>query len=69
MKRFILFLSLAAFVLASCARPNASPIEIAARPIKVTTTIGMIADLVQNVGGERVIVDGFDGRRRRPAFV
>lgn len=47
--------------MASCARPNASPAEIAARPIKVTTTIGMIADLVQNVGGERVMVTGLMG--------
>jgi manganese/zinc/iron transport system substrate-binding protein len=47
--------------LASCSNAQASPTEIAARPIRVTTTVGMIADLVQNIGGERVLVTGLMG--------
>jgi manganese/zinc/iron transport system substrate-binding protein len=54
-------LCLATLALASCSRPLAGPAEIAARPINVTTTVGMIADIVKNVGGDRVIVTGLMG--------
>jgi manganese/zinc/iron transport system substrate-binding protein len=61
MKIFVKFLCVAAVVLAACSNPRASPAEIAARPIRVTTTVGMIADLVQNIGGGRVSVTGLMG--------
>lgn len=35
--------------------------DIATRPIDVVTTIGMITDIVENVGGERVAVTGLMG--------
>jgi manganese/zinc/iron transport system substrate-binding protein len=35
--------------------------DLSQRPIRVVTTIGMIADIVQNVGGERVEVTGLMG--------
>lgn len=36
-------------------------VELSNRPIKVVTTIGMIADIVENVGGDRVEVTGLMG--------
>lgn len=35
--------------------------DLSQRPIRVVTTIGMITDIVQNVGGERVQVTGLMG--------
>jgi len=35
--------------------------NLAGRPIRVVTTVGMITDIVQNVGGERVSVTGLMG--------
>ena len=45
-------------LLAACAASpaNASKEDLAARQIKAVTTTGMIADIVKNVGGERVQV-------------
>jgi manganese/zinc/iron transport system substrate-binding protein len=50
-------------LLASCARvtDNQASADLANRPIRVVTTIGMIKDIVENVGGERVRVDGLMG--------
>jgi manganese/zinc/iron transport system substrate-binding protein len=45
---------------AGCARAPA-PSPLAGRAVRVTTTTGMIADLVRNVGGERVEVAGLMG--------
>ncbi len=36
--------------------------RLARGPIQVTATVGMIADAVKNVGGERVHVTGLMGR-------
>jgi manganese/zinc/iron transport system substrate-binding protein len=50
-------------LLAACARvtENQTSGDLANRPIRVVTTIGMIKDIVENVGGERVRVDGLMG--------
>ena len=40
---------------------------VAQERIKVATTIGMVADLVKQVGGDRVEVDQLMGPRGRPA--
>ncbi len=37
------------------------PLDLSQRPIGVVTTIGMITDIVQNVGGERVAVQALMG--------
>ena len=37
------------------------PVDLAGRKIRVVTTIGMITDIVSQVGGERVQVDGLMG--------
>lgn len=51
-----------AFLLAGCGEETAAGNDdLAQRPIRVVTTIGMITDIVQNVGGERVEVEGLMG--------
>ena len=35
--------------------------DLTTRPIRVVTTIGMIKDIVENIGGDRVQVDGLMG--------
>ena len=45
---------------AGCA-PAPAPSPLAGRAVRVTATTGMIADLVRNVGGERVEVAGLMG--------
>lgn len=57
---------LAAFVLAACSPGGATPggagtSGLAGRKIKVVTTIGMIADAAQRVGGQRVEVAALMG--------
>ena len=48
--------------LSACGQPAAnSEGDLAEREIRVVTTIGMITDIVQNVGGERVSVTGLMG--------
>lgn len=52
---------LATLLVTGCAArpgPGAPPADLATRKIRVTTTVGMIADIVRNVGGERVDVAG-----------
>ena len=46
----------------ACAREQgkAGP-DIATRPVRVVTTIGMLKDVVQNIGGDRVEVTGLMG--------
>lgn len=41
--------------------PNASAKELATRKVRITATVGMIADIARNVGGERVEVTGLMG--------
>jgi manganese/zinc/iron transport system substrate-binding protein len=56
------FIIALALLLAGCGRPAAlSPVDFAGRQIKVVTTVGMITDIVQVVGGERVQVKGLMG--------
>lgn len=59
--RKILFVFVLSLLLAACTPTAASNIDIADRRVQVTTTTGMIADLVHNVGGERVEVNGLMG--------
>jgi manganese/zinc/iron transport system substrate-binding protein len=57
--RFILLVSL---LLSACATSiGGSDIPIAERTINVVTTTGMIADIVKNIGGERVQVTALMG--------
>ncbi len=49
-------------LLAGCAGENGqSSIDLAARKINVVTTVGMLTDVVQQIGGERVAVTGLMG--------
>jgi manganese/zinc/iron transport system substrate-binding protein len=54
---------LAAVLVTGCAMPanTDSANDITSRKVRVTTTVGMIADIVRNVGGERVEVTGLMG--------
>jgi manganese/zinc/iron transport system substrate-binding protein len=52
---------LATLLVTGCAAgpiPGVTPADLATRKVRVTTTVGMIADIVRNVGGERVEVAG-----------
>lgn len=50
------------FLLAGCSQANAdSKGDVSQRPINAVATTGMIADIVKNVGGERVTVVGLMG--------
>ncbi len=50
------------WLLTGCATPVArSQEDLSRRPIRAVTTIGMISDIVRNVGGERVQVIGLMG--------
>ncbi|UHA74633.1 metal ABC transporter solute-binding protein, Zn/Mn family [Paenibacillus sp. 481] len=63
LKRFmmtILFLSMV-FALAACADSKAEGDSGADGKLKVTATIGMIADVAQNIGGEHVVVESLMG--------
>jgi manganese/zinc/iron transport system substrate-binding protein len=69
--RFLtMLLLLGALLLSSCERPKENgsggavarpPADLAGRKIRVVATIGMITDIVSQVGGERVQVDGLMG--------
>ena len=48
-------------VLAGCGKVNNAKVDLSQRPIAITTTVGMISDIVKNVGGERVVVTGLMG--------
>ena len=52
-----------ALLLSACGRVEAgrTPADLSQRPIQVVTTIGMITDIVKNVGGERVRIIGLMG--------
>lgn len=55
------FLIAVALLTAGCGRPPGDLGDIAARKIQVVATVGMITDVVENVGGERVDVKGLMG--------
>lgn len=62
MKHILTLILLASFLLSACSTPSgASNLPIAERSINVVTTTGMIADIVTNVGGERVSVQALMG--------
>ncbi|NIM93441.1 MAG: zinc ABC transporter solute-binding protein [Anaerolineales bacterium] len=64
MIRKVIFFSIgAALLLAACSQPaaRAESEDLSVRPIRVVATIGMITDIVENVGGERVDVTGLMG--------
>ena len=62
MKHILLVVLIASFLLAACS-PSAggSELPITERTINVVTTTGMIADVVKNVGGDRVQVTALMG--------
>ena len=49
------------FALTACASAPTVKVDIALRQINVVSTVGMITDIVRNVGGERVAVRGLMG--------
>lgn len=58
----LLLLAAFALVASACAAPVAAdPDDLAGREIRVVTTVGMVSDVVRNVGGERVAVRGLMG--------
>jgi manganese/zinc/iron transport system substrate-binding protein len=62
--RFFLTLSFGIVALGGCGggeKTGQSAADLSQRKISVVTTIGMITDIVQNVGGERVAVSGLMG--------
>jgi manganese/zinc/iron transport system substrate-binding protein len=62
MKHILALTLLASFLLSACsASSGGSELPIAERTIHVVTTTGMIADIVLNVGGERVNVEALMG--------
>jgi manganese/zinc/iron transport system substrate-binding protein len=61
-KHILTLIILTSFLLSSCsASAGGSQLPIAERTINVVTTTGMIADIVLNVGGERVNVEALMG--------
>jgi manganese/zinc/iron transport system substrate-binding protein len=62
MKRVLVLFLLTSFLLAACkTSPGESAGPIGDRTIRVVTTTGMIADVVKNVGGDRVSVEALMG--------
>jgi manganese/zinc/iron transport system substrate-binding protein len=61
--RILFLFTIFALVLSACSGSSASVdnIDMTQRQIRVTTTIGMISDIVKNIGGERVAVTGLMG--------
>jgi manganese/zinc/iron transport system substrate-binding protein len=61
-RRLVALTLLVAVALGACAPAVAQPAgDLSARPIRAVATTGMITDIVQNVGGERVTVTGLMG--------
>lgn len=61
--KMILSLIVLSILTAACSGASAQAVsaDLSSRPIRVTSTIGMIADIAENVGGERVEVTGLMG--------
>jgi manganese/zinc/iron transport system substrate-binding protein len=58
----ILLITLLVLFVAACGQaPDRSDADLSERQIRVVATIGMITDVAQNVGGERVSVTGLMG--------
>ena len=60
-KRFISSYILLALLLVACGQSAGRPEEDLSGQVRVVTTIGMITDVAQKVGGERVSVSGLMG--------
>lgn len=61
-KRLMIFAILLALLVAACGQSADRPGgDLSERQIRVVTTIGMITDVAQNIGGERVSVTGLMG--------
>lgn len=62
MKHILTLILFVSFFLSACSTPSgASDLPIGERPINVVTTTGMIADIVINIGGDRVSVQALMG--------
>lgn len=62
MKKILLTLLILSFLLSACGGGNnAADVPLTDRQINIVTTTGMIADIVVNVGGERVNVEALMG--------
>jgi manganese/zinc/iron transport system substrate-binding protein len=62
MHKKVLFIIAVITLLTACGQSGgSSDVPLSERPIRVVTTIGMIADAAENVGGERVEVTGLMG--------
>ena len=62
MRRILLLILIAAYLLSACsASGGGSQLPIAERTVNVVTTTGMIADIVKNIGGDRVQVTALMG--------
>lgn len=62
MKRILILLLLASYLLCACSNSvDGSQLPIADRTINVVTTTGMIADITKNVGGDRLQVTSLMG--------
>jgi len=59
--RYRVPLEIYSFSVNGCSLHNSPPPDLTQRPIRVTTTVGMITDTVRNIGGERVKVTGLMG--------
>jgi manganese/zinc/iron transport system substrate-binding protein len=57
----VLLLSVAFGLLTACSNNTSAQGDIGKRQVQVTTTVGMITDIVRQVGGERVVVTGLMG--------
>ena len=58
----LILLAALAAVISGCAAPTAGQIDdLGARQIRAVTTVGMVSDVVRNVGGDRVEVRGLMG--------
>jgi manganese/zinc/iron transport system substrate-binding protein len=56
-----MLLAAAALLISACSPASAQQADVADRPVRAVATTGMIADLVKNVGGDRVQVTGLMG--------
>jgi manganese/zinc/iron transport system substrate-binding protein len=56
LKKFAYIIVLVSLVLAGCRPVGASNLDFSDRTIRVVATTGMVGDLVENIGGERVQV-------------
>jgi manganese/zinc/iron transport system substrate-binding protein len=59
--KVLAFVLIALFVAACSQAPSGDTDDLSQRPIRIVTTIGMITDIVENVGGERVEAIGLMG--------